>query len=146
MISCFSTILVQEKKAMNSPLPSEDKWGTWVLAVLQPTLLQLYAGKLGMQFAIDGSWSPWTRCWPGRRWTRKWCNLEGCDHLHSSELVVSVHWNHIALFSPNIPFLYILGYLHPPPKAWDKDPNSVCLDSTLQKSHLCQIIEMGSIF
>lgn len=54
MISCFSVTLVQEKRAMNSPLPSEDKWVTWVLGVLQLTPLLLYDGKSGMQFTIDG--------------------------------------------------------------------------------------------
>lgn len=37
MISCFSMTFVQEKKAMNSPFLSEDKWRTWVLAALQLT-------------------------------------------------------------------------------------------------------------
>lgn len=96
------------------------------LAVLQLTLLQLYDGKLGMQFTIDGSWSPWTRYGPGQRWTRNWCNQEWCYHLHSLE-EGSMHRNHTLLFSPYMPFLYILGCPHLAYKAQDKDPNSVCL-------------------
>lgn len=37
MISCSPMAWVQGKKAMNSPFPSEDKWGMWVSAVLQLT-------------------------------------------------------------------------------------------------------------
>ena len=54
MISCFSMTFVQEKKAMNSPFLSEDKWRTWVLAALQLTPSELCDGMLGMQFAVDG--------------------------------------------------------------------------------------------
>lgn len=120
-------ILVQEKEVMNSPLSSEDKCEMKVLVVLQQTPLQLCDGKLGIQFATDDLLESLDKVLVRTRKNRKWCNQEWWHCLQSWKLLVPMHWNHTVLFSPKIPFLYILIFPTILYKIWDRDPSSIYL-------------------
>lgn len=101
--------------------------GTWVLAVLQLTLLQLWDGKFGMRFAFEGSGVPWTRCWTCTEVDQELMSSGVRWPFAQLGAVASVLWSHTVLFSPNIPFLYVLGGPQLPHKTRDKDPSKVCL-------------------
>lgn len=112
---------------MNSPLPSEDKWGTWVLAVLQLTSLLLYDGMLGTQFTIDGSQRPAQGIVLDK-------DGPGTDVIMNDVTAYTVgNWwslcTEITLFySPQI--FHFVTYWYSPftqRKAWHKEPNSVRL-------------------
>ena len=123
----FFTSLEQEKKEVNSPLPGEDKWGHGYWLFCNEPFFSYEMASWEWDLPLRALEFLGQDVGPAQRWTRNWCHQEWGDRLHSWGLVASVLWSHTLLFSPNIPFLYVLGGPQLPHKTRDKDPSNVCL-------------------
>lgn len=79
----FFTSLEQEKKAVNSPLPSEDKWGHGYWLFCNEPFFSYEMASWEWDLPLRALEFLGQDVGPAQRWTRNWCHQEWGDRLHS---------------------------------------------------------------